>query len=261
VLRYFGSAFANIGLAMDLQVSLLLAPLSVLELISQLGTAGAEEAFSAVQALPRIHYAEAIGMLPWSDDFFRMCLFNLPPRGDTITPALNKAIVNILNSSNAADLIDDGKQIRASLDKGKDEATQHFSAVVDDWRTEGRLAEAEHRAIFARSIARRAGVDETKVDIDFIVNSLDAHYTFEKLRMRVGADNENYNLKKHANDVYDAELLIYLADPTLHLLTSDRGFRRVEQSSQASRVHIADEACLRDPKCASEMIESIVKTI
>src|ERR1017187_7369097 len=93
VLRYFGTAFANTSLSEDLQVQLLLAPLALMELISQLGTAGAEEAYKAVHALPRVHNARATGMLPWSDDLFRMSLFNLPPGEDTITPALNNAVV------------------------------------------------------------------------------------------------------------------------------------------------------------------------
>lgn len=80
VLRYFGTAFARASLAEDLQVQLLLSPLTVMELISQLGTEGAEEAFAAVQALPRVHNAKATGMLPWSDDLFSDDSFQLATR-------------------------------------------------------------------------------------------------------------------------------------------------------------------------------------
>jgi hypothetical protein len=80
VLRYFGIAFAETSLAEDLKVQLLLSPLTLMELISQLGTDGADEAFAAVQALPRVHNPEATGMLPWSDDLFRMSLFNTTSR-------------------------------------------------------------------------------------------------------------------------------------------------------------------------------------
>jgi hypothetical protein len=259
VLRYFGTAFVNTSLAEDLQVQLLLAPLALMELISQLGTKGAEEAFAAVHALPCVHNPEATRVLPWSDDLFRTCLFNLPPREDNFTPALNNAVVNILNATKAEDLREDGEEMRALLDKGKDEAAKNFSAVLHSWRAEGQLAEADHRAIFARSIARRAGIDEACVNVDFVVNSLDAHYVFEKHRMQIGARDRDYKVDKHSNDVYDAELLIYLADPTLHLLTSDKGFRRVEESPQFKRVHIADAACLMDPDCATRMIRSIVE--
>jgi hypothetical protein len=103
-------------------------------------------------------------------------------------------------------------------------------------------------------------VDESAVDIDFVVDRLNALYVFENERMQVRAKSRNYNVDKHSNDVYDAELLIYLADPTLHLLPSDKGFRCVENSTQANRVHIADADCLRDAWCATELIRGIVQT-
>lgn len=258
VLRYFGIAFAKTSLVEDLQVQLLLSPLTLMELISQLGTTGAEEAFASVQALPHVHNAGGTGMLPWSDDFFRMSLFNLPPREDTITPALNNAVINILNAAKADDLSEEGKEMRALLDKEKGEAAKNFSAVLNSWRLEGTLSETANKEIFARSIARQAGFDEAKVDVDFVVKNLNAHYVFENHRMQVGAQHSDYNVDKHSNDVYDAELLIYLADPTLHLLTSDKGFRRIEKSPQASRVHIADADCLKNPECAANTIRSIV---
>jgi hypothetical protein len=257
VLRYFGLAFAEASLPDDLRDRMLLSPLTLMELISQLGTDGAEEAFAAVQALPRVHNSKATGMLSWSDDLFRMSLFDLPPREDTITPALNNAVINVLNAAKAEDLKDEGKEMRALLDKAKGEAAKNFSAVLNDWRSEGPLPEAASREIFARSIARQAGFDETKVDSDSVVKNLDAHYVFENHRMQVGAQNNDYNVSKHSNDVYDAELLIYLTDPTLHLLTSDKGFRRVEKSSQANRIHIADADCLKSHGCATKTIRSI----
>lgn len=259
VLRYFGMAFADTSLPEDLRDHLLLSPLSVMELISQIGTECAEDAFAAVQALPRIHSARTTGMLPWPDDFLRMFLFNLPPDEDTITLALNRAVFNVLNASKAEDLRDDAEEMRALLDSGRQKEAKQFSAVLTSLRTEGPVADADHRAIFARAIARRARFDEAKVDVDFVVKSLNAYYVFENHRMQVGSQNHDYNVDKHSNDVYDAELLIYLADPTLHLLTSDKGFRRVEKSPQANRVHIPDVACLRDPECAAETIRRIVE--
>src|ERR1035438_1084676 len=260
VLRYFGTAFAHTSLPDDLQVQLLLAPLSTMELMSQLGTDGAEEAFAAFQALPKFHNPRATGVLPWSDNLFRY-LLKLPPLEDTITTSLNNAVINILNSTGAGALRADGEKWRAIWDREKRGAANNFSAVLDSWRAEGPLSEAEHRAIFARSIARRAGADESAVDVDSIVMSLNAHYVFEHDRMEAAAENPDYNVSKHENDVIDAELLIYLADPELHLLTSDKGFRRVARSSQASQVHIIEQASLIDAKCASEVIRSIVESV
>jgi hypothetical protein len=48
VLRYFGEAFPNTTLADDLRDELLLAPLAVMELVSQLGTPGAGDLLGGI---------------------------------------------------------------------------------------------------------------------------------------------------------------------------------------------------------------------
>ena len=40
---------------------------------------------------------------PGSDDTFRISLFALPPAEDTITPALSKAVVHVMNGAKADD--------------------------------------------------------------------------------------------------------------------------------------------------------------
>jgi hypothetical protein len=212
VLRYFGIAFPDSSLADDLRDHLLLSPLSVMELLSQLGTSDAAGAFAALQAFPRVHNAEASGMLPWSDDVFRICLFNLPPEEDVITPSLNNAVVRVLNAFKSEDLKEDGEELRKLMDTAKEQTAKQFSEVINGWRSGGPLSKEEHETIFARSIARRAGTDEAAVDVDFVLKHLNALYVFEKTKLEVGAQNCQYNVDKHSNDVYDAELLVYLAD-------------------------------------------------
>jgi hypothetical protein len=107
---------------------------------------------------------------------------NLPPGEDTITPFLNRAVINVLNAAKADDLKDDGKEMRVLLDKGKDEAAKNFAAVINGWRSEAQLAEADHRAIFAHSIARRAGTDKV------VIMTLRSHLhpmTLENVRVRI----------------------------------------------------------------------------
>lgn len=260
VLRYFGEAFATRSVPQEIAVQLLLAPLAILELLSQLGTADAESAFAAIQALPRVHNPAACGMLPWSDDFFRMCLFKLPPSQDSVTQSINNAVNNVLNATNAADLATDGAEMRALLDKGKNEAVGNFTDLSASAKAEGILDPAEDRRIFAQSITRRAGVEPASVDVDFVLTHLDAHYRFEQQRINAAVDNPEYNVRKRANDVYDAELLIYLADPSLHLLTCDAGFKRASGSSQANRIHIVPADALRAPDTAITTLEKIVES-
>src|SRR5277367_1700944 len=115
ILRCFGSAFATRTLAEDLPVQLLVSPLALMELLSQLGTSEAQEAFNAVRALPRVHNQGPTGVLPWSDNFFRMALFSQPPMEDATIPLLNNAVNNVLNATRVEDLRTDGEEMRALL--------------------------------------------------------------------------------------------------------------------------------------------------
>ncbi len=260
VLRYFGEAFAMRTVPEEIAIQLFLAPLAMLELLSQLGTEGAESAFAAVQALPRVHNPTACGVLPWSDDFFRMCLFKMQPGEDIMTSSINNAVNRVLNAASAAVLKAEGEEMRALLDRGKNEAADNFTALRASVDAEGRIDPAEDRRIFAQSIARRAGVEPESVDVDFVLTHLDAHYCFEQQRINAAIENSEYNVTKRANDVYDSELLVYLADPSLHLLTCDTGFNRSNGSSQANRIHIVPTDVLRDPDTAIGALRGIVES-
>jgi hypothetical protein len=258
VLHYFGAAFATEQLPDDVPVQLLLSPLSIMELLSQLGTrVVGEGAFNAIRALPRVHNPAGTGMLPFSDDFFCMALFNLPPNEDTTTPALNRAVNNVLAAENAEQLRTESLQMRDLLNREKDREATNLDRLITSLRAEGPLDETTNRTIFARSIAGRAGINETEVDVARVVEGLNAHFLFESERMRAGARQNNYNVARRRNDLFDAELLIYLADPSLHFLTSDRGFERANVSSQAARIHIVSPASLSTSEAATTTLRDL----
>lgn len=120
------------------------------------------------------------------------------------------------------------------------------------------MSESEHQLIFARSIARQAGFDEGRVDVDAVLRSLNAHYEFEKSRLLTAAREPEYNVLRHRNDLFDAEQLIYLADPTLHLLTNDVGFNRAKESLQGNRIHVVQPDRQRGASRAEETIRNIL---
>lgn len=258
VLRYFGTAFADLTMDEDLRDRLLVAPISVMELLSQLATHGAPEVLLAIQAMLRVFNPQHTGVLPWSDDFFRMSVFDAPPKEDVITSSLNNAINNCLSVEWVNDdLKADAHEMQRLLDVAKTGTTDQFAALRQGWMVEG-LSENNHRNIFAHSIARRAGVPEDRVNVDTTILRLEALYTFEKAKLTEAANIVDYKPDKHENDVFDAELLVYLADLTLHLLTSDTGFRRAAASSQFARIHIVSPDCLRDRECATQTIRDVL---
>jgi len=261
VLHYFGQAFRTEAVPAEIAAQLLLAPIAILELLSQLGTKDAEGAFAGVQALPRVHNPQSSGVLPWTDNFFRMCLFKLPPDTEDVTQSLNNAIVNVLNANNASELKTQGEEMRALLDACKQMALDDFAALRDSMRTEGRLDAAVDQKIYAQSIARKAGIDPDTVDVDFVVRSLAAHYAFEQQRIGNAATNPEYNIEKRLNDAYDSELLIYLADPSLHLLTCDGGFNRAKVTPQGNRIHIVPPSDLQSSGRALKTLQSIIGSV
>jgi hypothetical protein len=260
ILRYFGEAFAIRYVPPQVAMQLLLAPLAMLELLSQLGTDDAEAAFTAVRALPRVHNPAGTGVLPWTDNFFGISLFRLPLGEDLSISAVNNAVNRVLSADTAAELRIEGEEMRALLDAGKHQAADNFVALRISMQAEGKLDAAEDRRIFAQSIARRAGIDPASVDVVSVLTHLDAHYRFEQQRIQAAYDIPNYNIQKRANDAYDAELLIYLADPSLHLLTCDRGFERVGNSPQANRIHIVTPDDVLDPDRAIATLQTIVNS-
>src|SRR5437016_1684238 len=158
VLRYFGTAFAASPMDEELRNRLLLPPISVLELLSQLATDAAPEVLASIQAMLRVFNPQRTGVLPWSDDFIRMAVFSAPLREGNVTGSLNNAINNCLNAECADDLVADAREVRTLLDVTKTRTTDQFAAVLQGWRAEGRLSEHNDTVVLAKSIARRAHV-------------------------------------------------------------------------------------------------------
>jgi hypothetical protein len=256
-LRYFGIAFRDIELDEDLRDHLIMSPMSILELLAQLAAGDAVEAFAAIQAIRRVHNPKYVAILPWSDDGLRT-LFGLEPNPGPFMESIGNAVNNCLVAATAEELHEDSLPLQAILLKTKAETAANFAALLKWRREEGKLAEADNRAMFASSIAWRAGAPVEGINVDEIICQLEALYIFETEKLEIAARSENYNVEKHANDIYDAEQLVHLLDPVLHFLTSDGGFKRAAASSQSSRIHIAPAPSLMNPKLATAVIRQIL---
>jgi hypothetical protein len=193
-------------------------------------------------------------LLPWPSDLFR-ALFNLPTDKNTIAPTLTNLVLNIWNAAKAEDLNDEGKEARAMWDSLKDKLADDFATAVDASGSE------EPKKALRREIADLAHVGEINMSDDLLVQSFNAYYVFKNHLIHAALQDHKYkcNFKRRSNDLIDALSLFYLADPRLHLLTSDTGFRHVEGSSQANRVRRAVPACIKDPECATRKLRDILE--
>jgi len=88
----------------------------------------------------------------------------------------------------------------------------------------------------ARGILRGQNVIPQPADADKLACALDAAYQYEMFLLNTDASYD-FGAEKHRGDWIDSQLLYYLADPDMHIMTDDvRLKRRCESSHQANRI-------------------------
>ena len=259
VLRYFAQAFRDQSIDAVLKQHIVVSPISLLELLSEIGTEQAEEAFRTVKAFPNIFDTEnPIPLLPWESEVFRVLVFNLPPQQEQLAELLSNATTRALYANTAADLQDDARQLRDLMDRSKLSSTDDFAALLTSLREHGTVAVAEHRQIFANGIAHRAGLLREGVDANYVIERLNALWAYEYEHVINSARERGYDPYRHQNDFFDIEQLVYLAHPDMHLLTNDQGFRRARQSEQFRRIRWEPVHILQNPVEAKRVLHAMV---
>lgn len=259
VLRYFAEAFRDRPVDADLKQQIVVSPISLLELLSEIGTNQAEEAFPTVKAFPNIFDTDnPIPLLPWESEVFRVLVFNQPPRQDQLAELLSNATARVLYANTIADIQDDVRQLRDLMDEAKLRATDDFAALLTSMRKYGTVADDEHRRIFANGIAHRAEMPQEGVDPNLVIDRLSALWAYEYEHVVNAARERGYDPYGHQNDFFDIEQLVYLAHPDMHFLTSDQGFRRARQSPQFRRIRWEPVHVLQDPAEATRVMRAMV---
>ncbi len=259
VFRYFAQAFRDQSMDTDLKQHIVVSPISLLELLSEIGTEQAEEAFRTVKAFPNILGTDnPIPLLPWESEVFRVLVFNLPPQQDRLAELLSNAKARALSANSAADLQDDARQLRGLMDQSKLSATDDFAALLTSLREHGTVAVAEHRQIFANGIAHRAGLPREDVDANSVIERLNALWAYEYEHVINATRERGYDPYRHQNDFFDIEQLVYLAHPDMHLLTNDQGFRRARQSEQFRRIRWEPVHILQNAAEATRVMRTMI---
>jgi len=260
VLRYFADAFRNRPVDVDLKEHFVVSPISILELLAEIGTEQAEEAFRTVKAFPNIFDTDKpIALLPWEREVFRVLVFDQAPEEDQLAELLSKAMSRALHANTATELRDDARQLRDLMDQTKQQATDDFAALLDSMRQHGAVADDEHRRIFANGIAHRADIPQQGIDPNLVIERLNALWAYEYEHVVNAAREQGYDPYRHQNDFYDIEQLVYLAQPDMNLLTSDRQFsRRARQSEQYRRIRWEPVHILRNPDQAIRVMRAMI---
>ena len=110
-----------------------------------------------------------------------------------------------------------------------------FAEQMAQWRASGAIPARQE---VARGFLRSQGIIPGDGDTEAIADALDAAYHYQ-IGLAGQDDSYDYTAQKHRGDWVDSQLLYYLADPSLHILTNDRGLKnRCARSKQAERIII-----------------------
>jgi hypothetical protein len=122
----------------------------------------------------------------------------------------------------------DFEKIRIPQELGK----QAYTKQMQLRRQKGYVPTREDHAMGILSNLR---VDPTKANVTAISKALDAAFCYERfLLAEIGRE---YDYSKNASDWADRQLLYYLADPDMHIVTNDAKIKhRCRRSKQSERV-------------------------
>jgi hypothetical protein len=117
------------------------------------------------------------------------------------------------------------------------------------------------RLAIANSLRDVVGATSDEIPDDAIAACLPAYFEYhaDLVVRAIPCDEFNFFSRKHLNDHFDAEQLIFLADPSLHFFTGDQGYRcaaRVEP-----RVHILEASQVQDSTIAPILMTAEIRRL
>ena len=168
---------------------------------------------------------------------------------------MQKAFNVCLATDSASALQEEAGKLKDVMDAMKKRTADDFGRLMETAKKEPLEGEKFSDAWF-RGIASRIKADPASKARAEMVSMLSAYHEYEETKLQVALNSKGYNPEKHANDLLDAEQLIYLSDPNLHFLTCDGGFQNlVKKSPQAKRIVTVEPHKLAD----AEKVEAVLR--
>jgi hypothetical protein len=203
---------------------------------------------------------EGTRLLAWPADALYGLWFGKAAADDGFTARMQKAFNVCLASESAKALQDEAGKLKDVMDGMKKKTAEDFARLMEAAKKEPLEGDKFSDAWF-RGIASRIKADPSSKAMKEMVSTLSAYHEYEETKLRVALNSKGYNAEKHANDLLDAEQLIYLSDPSLHFLTCDGGFQDlVKNSPQVKRIVTVKPAELADAGRVEGVLRGIVST-
>ena len=216
--RVIGHALSADGLPASLRERVVLSPITVLELLSQLALSSkGERILREVQSVRNWVDPTHGEMLSWPNVAIAHFGF-----GVSLPTVLDNAATNlnaVLNADSVAEVRAPASVLMDALKQVKVTTVGEFRQLIELWR-KGELTVDSFDEVWLAGVAKRVGVDPTQYKKEDVIAALSAYHEFERQKLLIAVKDPQYKPENHANDLLDAEQLTYLADPRLHLLTA-----------------------------------------
>lgn len=268
--RYFGKGFEQVSLAEELQNQILISPLSAFEVFAQLGDedkSKAQTVFQQIHAIRNWTNPKHAVLLPWPDDMIRSLLFQKDVQDEDFRKRMQDSFNVILNTTSLEPLKEVALQQKQMMEEFKLNMANDFKNMVDDLKAQqGKVGNkkampVDTTPVWANGVVKRAKADSTSKTISEVQALFGAYHEYEQEKLRRALISPGYNPLSHdnQNDIIDAEQLVYLGDPSLCMLTSDKGLKsKVTKSNQATRIVLATPQDLMDSQRAEGVIKAII---
>jgi len=268
--RYLGTAFENVPLAAELQERVLISPLSVFEVLAQLGDEDetkADGVLRQIRAIQNWTNPKHAVLLPWPDDMIRWLWSQKDVQDEDFRKRMQDSFNVCLRADSLAALKEAALQQKQAMKKFKLQMAQDFKNMVDDLKSQqGKIGKKKAKPVdttdvWFHGIAKRAQADPTSKPTSEVQALFGAYHEFEQEKLRRALVSKDYNPLSHdnQNDIIDAEQVVYLADDSLCMVTSDKGLKgKVTKSSQATRIILSAAQDLVDPQKAEGVIKGIL---
>lgn len=268
--RYFGIAFENVSLAPEITEKIFVSPLSAFEIFAQLGDDKpgiADLVLHQIHALRNWTNPNHAGLLPWPDVMLQMLWSQKPVQDEDFREKMQQSFNVILTADSLASLKEAALQQKQMMDDFKDTMAHDFKNMLDDLKKQqGKKGKQKAKPVdtsqpWFNGVAKRAKADPSSKTRSEVQSLLGAYHEFEQSKLQTALLEPEYNPLSHKNqnDIIDSEQLIYLGDPSLCMLTADKGIKgKVMKSKQAARIVVAKPEELSDAKKAEVTLRSVL---
>ncbi|MBI2818305.1 MAG: hypothetical protein HYX72_15345 [Acidobacteria bacterium] len=263
VIRYFAQAFQTSELDASLRSRIAVSPLSIAELLAQLGGKGIQLAFEAIRAIDNWTGADSAYGLDWPQEFIKEYVFGIPiPSGARLPRVFDKLSAVCRSNPDFSSFRRTAQEIKNVWEKEtrKSAETRRSNTLLLRHQKinapRERLLESSLKSLRAIS-----GVSRASGNRQDILSKLSAYHELEIKTIAIALRDHNFNFlsPKRMNDQVDLEQLIYLADDRLRYLTCDKGYKKLEGTPQWPRIRIEIREKLIHPQSATCILRDMLE--